>query len=251
MITFRNTVAGVFILSFFSSSILAFSSKEDQINHYLELLSNSNAVATIQMLERLQWSGLMDPRFFDVIEANVIGQSQDNNIGPNAFKVLGYQVRALGYSGNEKYRDTLKEVKDNALELKIRGYAKKALRDMKRFSDWNTQIANSEFAVKSKPVEIETYMKMLNVDDPSVQKLAARAIYHEQQDDHDLLSLAAEKLKAMYLKEGLNREAQDTAAWLSKAIGQNGGEEFVTLLIEVVEKTPYKQIRRHAAKFTP
>ena len=90
---------------------------------------------------------------------------------------------------------------------------------------------------------------MLSVDDPLVQRLAARAIFHEKQQDPDLLALTAEKLKALYNKDGLGGEAQDTAAWFCKAIGQSGKPEYQNLLSEVVKTTPYKKIRKHALKF--
>lgn len=248
---FKGKIAGLIILALLSTSGFAFETVDEQIDHYIKTLSKTNVNGKIKMLERLQWSGLTDPRFYDVIESNVLEQYLRDDLSKNERKVLGHLIRALGFSGNEKYRATLKLVKEESYVHRNRGYAKKALGDMNRFGPWNKLVAESNFTAEGKSAEIVTYMKMLNTDNPSVQKLAARAIFHEEQNDNDLLVLTAEKLKAMYLKEGLDREAQDSAAWLSKALGQNGGEEFITLLIEVVDKTPYKQIRKHAAKYVP
>ena len=248
---FRGKITGLMVLAILSSPVFAFATVDEQIDHYLKTLSKTNVSGKVKMLERLQWSGLTDPRLYDVIEGNVLEQYLRDDLTKNENKVLSHQIRALGYSGNEKYKATLELVKKEGYQRRSRGHAKKALADMNRFGPWNKLVDESNFTAEGKSAEVVTYMKMLNTDSPSIQKLAARAIYHEEQDDHDLLTLTADKLKAMYLKEGLDREAQDSAAWLSKALGQNGGEEFVTLLIEVVEKTPYKQIRKHAAKYVP
>jgi len=248
---FKGKIAGLIIFALLSSPGIAFETVDEQIDHYLKTLSKTNVKGKIEMLERLQWSGLTDSRFYDVVESNVLKQYLRDDLSKNERTVLGHQIRALGFSGNEKYRATLKLVKEESYVRRNKGYGKKALADMNKFSSWNKLIAESNFTIEGKSAEVTTYMKMLNTDNPSVQKLAARAIFHEEQDDNDLLVLTAEKLKAMYLKEGLDRGAQDSAAWLSKALGQNGGEEFIALLIEVVDKTPYKQIRKHAAKYVP
>ncbi len=234
-----------------SSPSLAFESVDEQIQHYLGILSGTNVKAKVTMLERLQWSGLTDPRLYDVIESNVMTQYLQEELSKNSFKVLAHQIRALGYSGNEKYRGSLLKVKNEAANKKNRKYAKKALSDMDRFAPWNRLIAGSNVTVTGESAEVTAYIKMLHTNDPSVQKLAARAIYHEHQSDPELLALVAEKLKAIYLNDSLGREAQDTAAWLCKALGENGGDEYVTLLTQVADETPHKKIRKYAAKYAP
>ena len=184
-----------------------------------------------------------------MIEANVLEQSQSDGLTKNQFNLLGYQVRALGFSGNLKYKGTLRQLRDNALERKVRGYAKKALKDLGQYFEWNTQIANAEFSAEGKPAEIETYMKMLSIDDPSVRKLAARAIYHEQQGDAELLQMTANVLEGIYLQEGLDKEEQDAAAWLCKALGNSGDDSYVDLLIKVAEQTPYRKIKKYASQY--
>jgi len=232
----------------------AFDSVDGQIDHYLVILEGTDQRAKITMLKRLQWSGLSEPRLFDAIEAAPLAVIDIKKPDKLTLQDAAHKIRALGYSGTEKYRASLAQLKQNAANRKIRRHAAKALLDLDKFGRWNRQIANSNVHVEGKSAEVTNYMKMLGVDDVLVQRLAARAIFHEQRKDSDLLDMVAEKLQAMHAREGLNGAAQDTGAWYVKALGQSG--KYRDLLVRVNQNSPYKnqnspykKIKKHALKF--
>jgi hypothetical protein len=224
--------------------------RDERIDIYLNILSSGSMEQQKTMLNRLQWSGLSASRLFDVIEKSLMDQYLESNLSNNQVTVLAYMARSLGYSGNEKYRSTLSTLSQDAFPPKIKRHAGKALRDLQKFSTWNALIENNDLDVEGKNSAITTYMKMLDVNDVFVQRLAARAMFHEHLRDPDLLALAANKLESLYLKSGLDGEEQDTAAWLCKAIGQSGQSEYINVLVEIASKTPYNKIRRYAQKYT-
>jgi hypothetical protein len=244
-----NLTGWVFLI-IINGQAFAFDTVDEQIDHYLDVLANDSDPNKIEMLERLQWSGLTDPRLFDKIAEGPEKEYLRDDLNRSSIGVLSHQIRALGYSGNEKYRNILEEIKKSAVSNKLKKHAKKALVDLNKFKGWNNLIAASNLSVSGKSVEVTTYMKMLNVDDVFVQRLAARATFHEKQQDPDLLALIAEKLKASYLQSGLDGEAQDTTAWYCKALGENGFRDYGDLLSDVVKNTPYKKVKRHASKYT-
>lgn len=227
----------------------AFSTVDEQINHYLNVLERGNYTIKLQMLERLQWSGLSDPRLFDVIEKNLLDHYRESQYNEVPLTMLVRQARALGYSGNEKYRTTLAEVRENAGHLKLRDHAHTALHQLPRFRDWHALIQTSDFPVQNKAAEIAAYMKMLSVDNPYVQRLAARAIFHEQRRDADLLALAASRLEARYLDTELSDAGQDTLAWLCKALGQSDSLLYQDLLTLVASDSPHENVRKHASRY--
>jgi hypothetical protein len=240
---------GLILATLLSSAVFAFSSVDEQIDSYLNTLETADDVTKGKMLDHLQWSGLRDERLFDVVEDKVLELYQTSGMGKVEFKTYLLHIRALGYSGNEKYRATLKQVRTKAAVKKARNIAKRAQRDLNNFVVWNEKIANSDAGITGKSAQITAYMKMLNVDDPAVQRTAAKAIYHTQLMDEDLLKLVADKLIAVYRKEGLGKLEQDAAAWLCKAIGQSDKPEFRTLLTTVSENTPYNKIKKYARKY--
>lgn len=89
----------------------AFDSIDDQIDRYLGVLETGDPQSKTQMLKRLQWSALSDPRLYDAIEQQLLEQMSDPGLTGRDARVLPYHIRALGYSGNAKYRATLLQVK--------------------------------------------------------------------------------------------------------------------------------------------
>ena len=239
---------GLLILSVSYLPAYAFTTVDEQIDHYLKVMETGNYANKREMLERLQWSGLSDPRLYDEIKPPA-GQYLKDGLDKQTINLLSHQVRALGYSGNERYRNTLIEIKKDASSSKLRGHARKALIWLDRYIVWNKLIADAKINVEGKNAEVATYMKMLSVDNVFVQRIAARAIFHEKRRDPDLLALIAEKLEAVYIRNGLDKEAQDTAAWFCKAIGQSNELVYGELLSKVAGATPYKKIRKYAKQY--
>ena len=247
--TIQSFFSGLIFLLLMNGPAAAFATLDEQIAHYLEVLDNGSYAAKTTMLERLQWSGLSDPRLYDQIESRLLADYQKEDLNKNDYAVMSHQARALSYSGNEKYRKSLKMVMKQAANKRVAKHARKALSQLKDFSRWQKLIEQSSANASAKEVEVASYMRMLNVDDVFVQRLAARAIYHEEQNDPDLLALTADKLKAIYAQEGLDKQEQDTAAWLCKALGQSGIAEYGQLLTRVADETPYKKIRKYAVQY--
>lgn len=246
----RNKIwIGLIFLLVANMPVFAFTSVDEQIDHYLEILATGNFESRKQMLERLQWSGLSDPRLYDEIEKQLLAQYQNEDLDKYENSLLSHRARALGYSGNEKYRSSLEEVKKAAYQNRVRKHAGKALSELGKYEIWNRKVAQSDTSVEGKSVEVTTYMRMLNVDDSFVQRQAARAIYHENRQDSDLLALVAERLEGLYLQEYLDKQVQDTAAWFCKALGRNGGSKYTALLSKVAENSPHKKIRKYASKY--
>jgi hypothetical protein len=241
---------GVISALFLASSAMAYTTDDERIDDYLNTLATAGVDTKVTMLNRMQWAGITSPRFYDEVEKQLLEVYLNRNLSRMQVKLASYEVRSLGYSGNEKYRTTLETLKKDAFTPKIKTHAGRALRDLDKFVAWNKAIADSTFEVDGKDAEVTTYMKMLNEDDVLVQRLAARAMFHEKQRDQDLLDLAADKLTLLYKKPGLSSDAQDTAAWLCKAIGQSGEPVYIDLLRQVIADTSYGKIKRHASKFT-
>jgi hypothetical protein len=239
---------GLLVITTCSPSAQAFSTVDEQIDDYLEILEYNTSYKR-EILEQMRWSGITDVRLYDEVEKQLLAGYLRTDLDKSSRGMLAHLTRALAYSGNNKYRSTLELVRTDAAISKVRNHAKKALIQLDDYIVWNDLIADSDVNVEGKHVEEATYMKMLSTDNVMVQRLAARGIFHDKQLDPDLLALAAEKLRGLYWKPGLDSEAQDTVAWLCKAIGQSGWLEYKELLSRVAAKSPYKKIKKYAKKY--
>lgn len=241
----KSGMIGSVLLSFFiAATATAFDTKDEQIDFVLNQLATASQDKKEQVLERLQWSGLSDPRLFDVFEQDSLAYYQENYLPSDKASVLAYEVRALGYSGNVKYEPTLTLLSKKAKNSSLKRHAKKALRDLDVFAQVQTLLQQQPAMAGELSYEKMTYMQMLKTDDSFTQRLAARAIYHEKQTDKALLDLAAVKLRALYKQPDLDEQTQDTAAWMAKVLKQHTA--YNDLLGTVADDSPYRKIRRYA-----
>ncbi|MCP4331979.1 MAG: hypothetical protein GY785_04940 [Gammaproteobacteria bacterium] len=236
------------LLLLLAGQVLAYDNKEQMIDDKLTILDNAGFTTKVEMLKRLQWSGLSDVRLFDQI-AELPASKYQRSMNNDERGLAAHSLRALGFSGNPKYQDLLKDIKAKASSNTLKRHARSGLADLERHQRWNELLAQSDFSVNGKSYEVATYMKMLSINDFSVQKLAARATFHERRLDSDLLKMIADNLKASYLRDELDGEAQDTMAWFCKALGQNAIVQYHELLSEVAANSPHSKIKKYARKY--
>ena len=204
--------------------------------------------AKIEMLQGLQWAGPSDERLFDKIAEWLQNEYEIKTCSPQV-NLMSHHIRALGYSGNAKYLELLQSAKASAVNNKLKRHARNALRYLATYERWNAEVAQSDFEISGKSFEVTTYMKMINSDDAPVQGMCARAVFHERQYDSDLLKMIAEEFRANHKGKWMDSETQDTMAWFCKALGQNVRIGYDELLVEVMNNSPYRKIRKWAGKY--
>jgi len=226
----------------------AFENNAERIDYYLQILNGRDTAQQQQMLSRLQWSGLSDPALYDVIEQRLLAHYGDMNRKVSG--LMAHHARALGYSGNEKYRKTLELVSQDAENSKLRSHAAKALMDLNRFSGWWELLAEPPVQAEGQSIEAATYLQMLNTDNVFVQRLAARAVFHERIQDPLLLERMAALVEAQYLSPAMEGEAEDTLAWFCKALGENAQARYQPLLQKVAAQGASAKVAKYARKYS-
>lgn len=245
----KNMLLALLILvAAISQPAWAFENNQARIDHYLQVLNSQDRDQQQQMLSRLQWAGLSDPALFDVIEQRLLDHYSDNN--SRMAGLMAHHARALGYSGNEKYRPTLALVSREAGSPKVRSHATRALADLDKFSAWWALLSEPEGSVEGQSVEAATWLQMLHTDNVFVQRLAARAIFHEKRTDPVLLEQAAALVEQGYMNDSMDGEAEDTLAWLCKALGENDRARYRPLLQQVAEHSPSAKVVKYARKYS-
>lgn len=126
---------------FFTASVAAYQSRDEMIDDKLAILETASAPVRIQMLERLQWSGLSDERLFDKIAEVAPERYQNKEMDKTEITLLSHRMRALGYSGNDRYRSLLEDVRETGAHRKLRGHANKALGELHRFHRQNELVS--------------------------------------------------------------------------------------------------------------
>lgn len=229
-----------------SQASMAFTSNEEQIDYVLEVMQNGPQTKRLKVLERLQWSTLSEARLYDTFEQNILAHYKKHNIDKAEKELLRYQIRALAYSGNPKYKPTLETVKKDADNRSLSSTARRALKDYPNFLAVQNALSGIQAEESSLPSEVSNYLKLLKTDNSYAQRLAARALFHEGHMQAEVVEFLANSLKNDYQTKGLTTLKQDALAWYCKVLKNAGG--YDALLEEVEANTPYNKIRKHAAK---
>lgn len=218
---FIKRLLALIVLAILQQSAYGYDSTEHQIDDYRRILLSDDFEAKCDVLEHLQWAGLNDPKIFDWVEEYVLEFYQSSFLSRERFALKRQAIRALAYSGNEKYRYSLFLVEVEAAGGDIRHDGKLALAQLDKHIEWQQIMSKSDHQFAHKNIIISNYMKMLSIENPEIQQLAATGIYHEQIKDTELLALAFQQWRTLQSQRNLTDQQQITRRWLLKAIDRN------------------------------
>jgi hypothetical protein len=175
------------------------------------------------------------------------------NANASELDTLAWVVRALGNSGNGRYRSLLKEVADSDAHGKLRKHATKALKQLDK-SDVgqyvkgtvDLQAMGNSSASKPQLNKYDRYVEQITREGNRGIKQAAQRIYNTGEKDTAILDIAAEVLYQRYGNASNND--LDTLAWVAKALGSSENGRYRSLLKEVVGSDAHGKLRKHAKR---
>jgi len=213
---------------------------DEDVQRYLEIFKGDPRIHGMAC-EDLAWKGISDPRLFDLLEQRILAEEKAaRDSRPDKDRIARY-MRALGFSGQMKYRPTLSRF---GLDVVYMRYAGQAIDDLPQYARWNPQISAREKFDPALGDDANRVMNMLRSDDLLLQRIGAKRVYFGVTDDAVLEMLAA-RLKEAYPRSWEGDEA-DAVAWMAKALGHAAREKYRSLL-EEVQSSPTRGVRNQAA----
>jgi len=94
---------------------------------YIKMLESSNARENRDAAKMIEREHLSDPVVLDVVEQKLLRDYQRSGSDHSLVDTMSWYCKALGASGQTKYRSTLARVARDAPHRKLRGYAQKSL----------------------------------------------------------------------------------------------------------------------------
>ncbi len=95
----------------------------------IDLLTNGGPISIRNAAKSIYNTGERDQQVLDVL-AGVLLESYQKPPTRDQIDAMSWASKALGRSGNARYRDTLEEVANNGSHRKLRKHAKKSLRQL-------------------------------------------------------------------------------------------------------------------------
>jgi hypothetical protein len=216
-------------------------SVEDDVGVYTQALAEGKSVDPV-LLESLSWKGISDPRVFDLIAARVAVQAEEGRSDRRVKKEVAQYIRALGFSGQPKYRPLIEQYRGDQL---YDSYVRDALADLPNYQRWNPVISNRATFDPRYSDDVNRVRNMLLSDDFDLKKIGAKRVYF-QNKDQVLLDILAEQLRASYMSN--DERKSDSIAWMVKALGSAHQSKYRPLIEEVANNAQEKAIVRHARK---
>ncbi|GGI54278.1 hypothetical protein [Oxalicibacterium solurbis] len=235
-------IVSIFFALLFANAAMA-ASLEDDVKQYVAIFSTESAVQP-EVLESFAWMGISDPRVFDLIEQRVLRGADQAPKNKTKKNEIALSMRALGFSGQSKYANTLnKYVSDRTYAR----YAKTALKEMPDYQKWNAVISNRATFDPRYSDDANRILNMLHSDDFMLKRIGAKRVYFSNKDDVLLETLVSE-IRATYGKTNIDSETSDAIAWMVKALASTGQERYQPFFQEVLEKSSDQKVKRYAER---
>jgi len=220
--------------------------RSDEVNQYIEMLTSGTLNKKIEAAKIVERSGYSDPKLFDLIEQELLGQylTAENSV---QIDYMAWLCKALASSGVERYKSTLVKVMDTANNKKIQRYAEQSL---ERFDDYSRRrkiISDNKYAAKGRDPEVARLMNMLASDVMNVKRDAAKIISRNSYSDPELYKLINTELLEGYNKFDDNVSI-DTMAWLCQALASSGDANYKNTLNKIADTTEHQKLAKYAAK---
>ncbi len=220
---------------------------DQQIDKLIPVFESGNPAQVKKAAGSLAWTGISSPRLFDVVQTRLLN-SYELTSKAN-IELSGWLIKALSYSGNDKYRGTLEKMLDEAAAKKVRGYAKKALPDLDRFKSWNPEINQGLTGLNQEQTEQQRVKNMLASSNVELLRVGAKRIVHAYSFDNALLKLAESRLIKEYSSNNTDKVFIDAMAWLCKALASSGDTQYKATLTTVEQGATSKKLRKYARKY--
>jgi hypothetical protein len=212
---------------------------EEDLARYVQIFNGDKNLHS-DAADTFGWMGLSDPRLFDIIERRLLEEYQAaRNDRQDKNRVARY-IRALGFSGQTKYRPTLTKLLPDTIYQR---FAAAALEDQPLYEKWNPIISNRASFDPKYSDDVNRVMNMLRSDDLMLKRVAAKRVFFANQDDM-LLEMLAKDVRANYAIT--DPKLSDAVAWMVKALGNARKEQYKPLLQEVLAKAKDRGVARHA-----
>lgn len=217
----KKITATVCIISTLLISGFTQADQEAEIQKYIEIFKGPAMGAKLDAANELQYTGISDTRIFDLIEAELNATYATAADKPSIHHAAWY-AKALAFSGQEKYRPTLKNILNNAKHPKLRKHVQKTFPLLQQYAKWNPIIADTRHFKADEPDQINRFVNMIKSSEWELKRIAAKRVFHENLNNTYLLDTISEELLKHHKTVPNDGQQIDTLQCFAKALGAAG-----------------------------
>ncbi|MBU3070628.1 hypothetical protein KOI40_12420 [Aestuariicella sp. G3-2] len=244
-----GNVINIILLTLLASSVHALpSSAEKDLERYIKIFNSADTLQQKKAAQTLEWAGFTDPRLFDRIEVKLLaGYKTAHN--KDDVDYYAWLSKALSFSGQTKYVDTLEKVSKDSHSSKLKKHAGTALQTLPRYTNWNPQIINETLWDPALDVETNRLISMINSNDLSLKRLSAKRSHYSHNYSPKLLETYQQQLLANYQTASNDKLFVDTWAWVTKALAGSALPQYKLTVSKVADGANNRQLKKYAKKY--
>ena len=221
---------------------------EKIIQRYIKVFSQKSMSAQKTACRELEWAGISDTRVFDVIEQRLLESYTTTDKQKADYSA--WLAKALSFSGQDKYKNTLNKVMSEAGHKGIRKHAKNSLNNFNKYKKWNAIISDTAQFDSSESTKINQYANMLRSDDRQLQAVGAKRVNYEQlYTNRYLLNIIQLKVKNDFKLNESGRQFIDAMAFMTKMLAASGISEYRSTVEMVATDAASKKLRKYAKSY--
>jgi len=215
---------------------------EKQVQKYVKIFEGESWNQQLKACNEFQWLGMSDTRVFDLIEQKVKDRYTSSN--RRVINNVAWYMKALGFSGNEKYVDTLKMVAAKTPSKKLRKYAREGIMYQELYVKWNPIIRDTSHFDKNQTPRINRFANMLRSGEWQLMRVAAKRIHYEHLYEPYILNVLMEEFREG-VNQGGDSYVRDAYKWMVKAVAGSGVESYREQLLEVSDEVKSSRMKKH------
>jgi len=220
---------------------------QTEISNYREAFSGELFEVKFNAMQNLTWSGISDPAVFDPVEAELLRDYASPS--PGRTGELSHLAKALGLSGNDKYRATLETVARDTKAYRLAKYSREALTMLDQHAAWNPVIlAGVDQPGPWRLDELRTY-NLLMAEDPELIRVGAKNVYARYLHHRRLLEVTLQSLQHNQARDLDNDVQVDAVNWLMKALANSGDMHYHPALLQIAAESQDRSIASHARRY--
>ncbi|MBE0457555.1 hypothetical protein NDQ71_20190 [Pseudoalteromonas sp. KG3] len=245
MFSLKPLLIGLSLVTLSSSAFALTTSEQRDYDR----LASGDLTEIKQAAQSIVANNNANPEVLDVL-AEFVAQNY-LNAPEYQLDTIAWACRALGETGNPRYRDLLSAIVESDAHKKVRKYAKKSLRILP--STQVTQYVAGTIDLASIRTTPKTVGSSLTGEDKTLFDIASGNLIEIKMlaQKYTATGIPSQKVGdtlaeyfAQYYKTGQQHQ-YDTLAWICKGLATDKNGRYKTLIEDAEENSPIRAVRKH------
>ena len=201
-----------------------------------------------KVILELAQKGISSPKLFDIAEQRILNTYQDES--DENLEILYWLIRAIGFSGNSKYKASLMAVSEKTTSKDIKSNIAEVLEILPKYEAWNSQLGKGIETASEDNIDRIRIANALSAEDMYLVKMGSKMLYRSRSDNHELLKVAEQVVLNNYLNESTRDQYAEALSWICKSLGEFGQGRYHSTLSKVANNAASKKVRKYAERYS-